>query len=218
MAPENDRIRALDRPDAGLAPAAGTADPGGRHAGELLLMTHPIDDGQGKFVGAMLVARNLGLHEPGALDAQLLAQARRARPADGRRRARGEEPAQRDDDPSRAAEEQSWRGRSRAGCRRRRAPAIAASRPSRRRDLGKHVDIIAQRDPAARPGPQRLPEVRAPRRAEAAAGPPRRRVISDIVTTVTPEAESLRRDGEARLPARPAADQRGPRRCCGRRC
>src|SRR5262249_47783066 len=30
------------------------------HAGsERLLMTHPIDDGQGKFVGAMLVARNL---------------------------------------------------------------------------------------------------------------------------------------------------------------
>ena len=27
---------------------------------ELLLMTHPIDDGQGNFVGAMLVARNLG--------------------------------------------------------------------------------------------------------------------------------------------------------------
>jgi signal transduction histidine kinase len=27
---------------------------------ELLLMTHPIDDGQGAFVGAMLVARNLG--------------------------------------------------------------------------------------------------------------------------------------------------------------
>ena len=29
-------------------------------ASELLLMTHPIDDGHGKFVGAMLVARNLG--------------------------------------------------------------------------------------------------------------------------------------------------------------
>jgi signal transduction histidine kinase len=27
---------------------------------ELMLMTHPIDDGQGQFVGAMLVARNLG--------------------------------------------------------------------------------------------------------------------------------------------------------------
>jgi signal transduction histidine kinase len=27
--------------------------------GELMLITHPIDDGQGKFVGAMLVARNL---------------------------------------------------------------------------------------------------------------------------------------------------------------
>ena len=29
-------------------------------AGELMLITHPIDDGRGKFVGAMLVARNLG--------------------------------------------------------------------------------------------------------------------------------------------------------------
>ena len=29
-------------------------------ATELLLMTHPIDDGHGNFVGAMLVARNLG--------------------------------------------------------------------------------------------------------------------------------------------------------------
>ena len=29
-------------------------------AGELLLITHPIDDGHGKFTGAMLVARNLG--------------------------------------------------------------------------------------------------------------------------------------------------------------
>lgn len=32
----------------------------GDAASELLLMTHPIDDGRGKFVGAMLVARNLG--------------------------------------------------------------------------------------------------------------------------------------------------------------
>jgi signal transduction histidine kinase len=29
-------------------------------AAELMLITHPIDDGHGKFVGAMLVARNLG--------------------------------------------------------------------------------------------------------------------------------------------------------------
>jgi signal transduction histidine kinase len=31
-----------------------------RAGDERMLMTHPIDDGQGKFVGAMLVARNLG--------------------------------------------------------------------------------------------------------------------------------------------------------------
>jgi PAS domain-containing protein len=40
---------------------------------------------------------------PRAVDAELLAQARRPRPAVGRRRARGEEPAQRDDDPPRTA-------------------------------------------------------------------------------------------------------------------
>ena len=36
-------------------------DPAARpESGELMLITHPIDDGRGKFVGAMLVARNLG--------------------------------------------------------------------------------------------------------------------------------------------------------------
>src|SRR5204863_4279500 len=31
-----------------------------RSGAERLLITHPIDDGHGKFTGAMLVARNLG--------------------------------------------------------------------------------------------------------------------------------------------------------------
>ncbi len=65
---------ALFGPDGQLMfcnPAVGAVLPCGGHVqrggpqtaedgSELLLMTHPIDDGQGKFVGAMLVARNLG--------------------------------------------------------------------------------------------------------------------------------------------------------------
>jgi signal transduction histidine kinase len=67
MAPAGDPIRALvDRTLAAhqaqgpVTVPAGEATVVGDSAPELLLMTHPIDDGQGRFVGAMLVARNLG--------------------------------------------------------------------------------------------------------------------------------------------------------------
>ena len=60
MAPESDPIRSLiDRTLASHQPQ-GPLTQAEDKAGELLLMTHPIDDGQGTFVGAMLVARNLG--------------------------------------------------------------------------------------------------------------------------------------------------------------
>jgi len=60
MAPESDPIRALiDRTLASHQPQ-GPLTQAEDKAGELLLMTHPIDDGHGTFVGAMLVARNLG--------------------------------------------------------------------------------------------------------------------------------------------------------------
>jgi signal transduction histidine kinase len=60
MAPENDPIRSLiDRTLASHQPQ-GPLTQAEEKSGELLLMTHPIDDGQGTFVGAMLVARNLG--------------------------------------------------------------------------------------------------------------------------------------------------------------
>jgi signal transduction histidine kinase len=71
-APESDPIRALvERTLASHKPQGPITHSGAVHfqgggpetaeeGDELLLMTHPIDDGQGKFVGAMLVARNLG--------------------------------------------------------------------------------------------------------------------------------------------------------------
>jgi signal transduction histidine kinase len=60
MAPETDPIRSLiDRTLASHQPQ-GPLTQAEHQSGELLLMTHPIDDGQGTFVGAMLVARNLG--------------------------------------------------------------------------------------------------------------------------------------------------------------
>ena len=60
MAPDTDPIRSLiDRTLASHQPQ-GPLTQAEDKAGELLLMTHPIDDGQGTFVGAMLVARNLG--------------------------------------------------------------------------------------------------------------------------------------------------------------
>ena len=49
-------------------------------------------------------------------------------------------------------------------------PAAPGGGPARPLDLAKHVNIIAERDQAARRGRRRVPEVRAARRAEAAAG------------------------------------------------
>ena len=58
MAPEQDPIRALVERTLASHQAQGPLTPPDP-SGELLLMTHPIDDAQGNFVGAMLVARNL---------------------------------------------------------------------------------------------------------------------------------------------------------------
>jgi len=65
MASESDSIRAMIERTLASQQAQGPLTLPSRSAAEagetadLLLMTHPIDDGQGKFVGAMLVARNL---------------------------------------------------------------------------------------------------------------------------------------------------------------
>jgi len=53
----NDTVRGLvERTLASRQPQGPTTD----QSSGLMLITHPIDDGHGKFVGAMLVARNLG--------------------------------------------------------------------------------------------------------------------------------------------------------------
>lgn len=58
MAQPSDEVRAIVERTLASHQAQGPVSI--EHGGsERLLMTHPIDDGQGKFVGAMLVARNL---------------------------------------------------------------------------------------------------------------------------------------------------------------
>ena len=75
-------------------------------AGERLIVAHADrNDAINRLLAVMLVARNLD-YLTGPIDAQLLAQAGRAQPAVGRRRARSQEPAQRDRDPPRAAQGQ----------------------------------------------------------------------------------------------------------------
>ena len=159
-----------------------------------MLMTHPIDDGARQVRGRDARRAQPRLHDAGALDAQLLAQARRARPPDGRRRARGEEPAQRDDDSPRAAEGQAVAARCRerrhaAGADRDSRLAPSATATGRR---AKHVDIIGSEI-------QRLDQVlngflKFARPDELKLQPTCicQRRVSDIVTSVTPEAERMR--------------------------
>ena len=128
----------------------------GRSSDDRLLMTHAIDDEAGEFVGVMLVARNLGVPEPGALDPHATREARGARPADGGRGARGQEPAERDDDSPRAAAAASWRAAA-ARCRGpRRARGGRARQAGRRRGpRSGHVEARRhhrQGDPPARRG------------------------------------------------------------------
>lgn len=66
MAPEDDPIRTLIERTLASQQAQGPVNLGGGKSGshadespDLMVMTHPIDDGHGNFVGAMLVARNL---------------------------------------------------------------------------------------------------------------------------------------------------------------
>ncbi len=107
---------------------------------ERLLMM-PRDRGHGRpFSWRDARGAQHRVSESGALDAELLAQARGARPPDGRRGARGEEPAQRDDDSPRAAEAEA---RTPAASR---SPGIgpeASGYPSPP-DVTKHVDIIGK--------------------------------------------------------------------------
>ena len=139
--------------------------------------------------------------QPRPHDAQLFAEAGRARPPDGRRRARGEEPAQRDDDSPRAPEAEAG-GDARADYRARRAVRrVADARSDEARQRHR------RRDQAARPGRGRVPQVRAARRAEAAARAPgvarQRSHVDDGARSRAPEH---RRQGG--VPAERARDQR----------
>ena len=73
---------------------------------DALLMTHAIEGTDGQLVGVLLVSRNLAYSVAHAVDDRVFAKARGARAADRGHRARGEEPAQRDDDSPRAAADQ----------------------------------------------------------------------------------------------------------------
>jgi signal transduction histidine kinase len=55
-----DRTLASRQAQGPLTYSRGSGDQADDQSTELLLMTHPINDGQQKFLGAMLVARNLG--------------------------------------------------------------------------------------------------------------------------------------------------------------
>ena len=108
-------MKSLDRPDARRAQGlrSGPADDrverpaASAKRRNACCMTHAIEDSTGRFIGAMLVARNIGylsqVHSTLNYSRKLSA----LEPADGGRRPRGQEPAQRDDHPSRAAEAQA---------------------------------------------------------------------------------------------------------------
>ena len=169
-------------------------------------MTHPIDDGEGAFVGAMLVARNLGymnqVHSTLNYSRKLAALGRLMAGV-----------AHEVKNPLNAMtiHLELLKGKLEAvgepvGDRRRAASHVIPRASERRQARRSHL----HRDPAARSGAERLPEVRASRRAQAAAGPaPGRHQRHHHVGHAG--SGSAPGDGEARLPGRPPADQRGSR-------
>jgi signal transduction histidine kinase len=158
---------------------------------ELLLMTHPIDDGHGKFVGAMLVARNLGymnqVHSTLNYSRKLAALGRLMAGV-----------AHEVKNPLNAMTIHLELLKQKLG---RQAVAAVAhgpglsgppgSEPAPPRDVGKHVDIISSEIQRldqvlngflkfSRPDELKLQPIALPA------------VISDIITSVRPEAERLR--------------------------
>ncbi len=162
-----------------------------RAGDERMLMTHPIDDGQGKFVGAMLVARNLGymnqVHSTLNYSRKLAALGRlMAGVAHEVRNPLNAMTIHLELLKTKLARAVETVGAAAAGAAADRASHLAP----RASDVGKHVDIIGSEIQRldqvltgflkfARPDELKLQPVQLPA------------VISDVVTSVTPEAERL---------------------------
>src|SRR5262249_42181790 len=128
----------------------------------------PADDTRDRGHGRTFSRRDAGGEEhwvlkSGAVDAELFPKAGCARSTHGRRRARSEEPAERDDDSPRAAEAEACastgnrRGGAGRSCRR---PGVS-TRPHK--TCGHHWEG----DSSTRRSPEWVPEICASRRAEA---------------------------------------------------
>ena len=131
---------------------------------ERLLMCHAIEDTAAPLPRGDARGAERRLPEPGALDAELFAEGRGDRAAARRRRARGEESAECDDHPSRAAQAE---GRIDQGTDRR---AGAGRRPVATARPGEAREHHRGGDQAPRRSRRRVPQVRAARGIEAPAG------------------------------------------------
>ena len=201
MAPPEDPIRGLlERSLASKQPEGPLTFPRGFRLQsedpdtELLLMTHPIDDGHGTFVGAMLVARNLGfmtqVHSTLNYSRKLAALGRlMAGVAHEVKNPLNAMTIHLELLKNKLAKQRELVSAGSPGYRLDDLPAKPVSHSAASSDVTKHVDIISNEIQRldqvlngflrfARPDELKLQPVHLPA------------IVSDVVTTVTPEAES----------------------------